>query len=103
MTIHEFDDDQNIFDIGVWENEGGALHRFSMHHHYGRRIERNGSWTVYHVYTGLAAELGKRATTGLNETTATRMMLSLNAHNVERRRAARIDRLLVDSPPTDLP
>ena len=90
MTIPEFNKDQNTIDIAVWENEGGALHRFSMHHHYGRRIERDGSWTVYHVYTGLPAEMGRHATTGLNETTATQMMLSLNANNVERRRTARI-------------
>ncbi|MBZ9656316.1 hypothetical protein [Phyllobacterium lublinensis] len=102
MTNPEFNNDQNIIDIGVWENEGGAIHRFSMHHHYGRRIERNGSWSVYHVYTGCPAELGRRATTGLNETTATRMMLSLNANNIERRRAARINLMLIDSPRTDL-
>ncbi|MEK1888703.1 MAG: hypothetical protein AAAB35_14265 [Phyllobacterium sp.] len=103
MTIHEFDNDLNIIDIGVWENEGGALHRFSMHHHYGRRIEKNGSWTVYHVYTGLPAEMGKHATTGLNETTATSMMLSLNSNNAERRRVSRVKRALIDTPPTDFP
>lgn len=89
MTIPELNKDLNSIDIAVWENEGGAPHRFSMHHHYGRRIEPNGSWTVYHVYTGLPAEMGNYATTGLNEISATRMMLSLNANNVERRQAAR--------------
>ncbi|MEK1888591.1 MAG: hypothetical protein AAAB35_13695 [Phyllobacterium sp.] len=79
LTFHEFDNDLNIIDIVVWENEGGTLHDFSMHHNYGRRVERNGYWKVYHVYTGLPAEMGKHATTGLNETTATSMMLSLNA------------------------
>ncbi|PSH70265.1 hypothetical protein CU102_04065 [Phyllobacterium brassicacearum] len=103
LTIYEFDNDENAIDIGVWENEGGALHRFSMHHHYGRRIEPNRSWTVYHVYTGLPADMGKHSTTGLNETTATAMMISLNANNAERRRAARIKRKLIDTPPVSLP
>ncbi|UXN66234.1 hypothetical protein N8E89_23935 (plasmid) [Phyllobacterium sp. A18/5-2] len=67
MTIYEFDNDQNAIDIGVWENEGGALHRFGMHHHYGRRIEPKRSWTVYHVYTGVSADLGKRSTTDLTK------------------------------------
>jgi hypothetical protein len=103
LTIYEFDNDQNAIDIGVWENEGGAFHRFSMHHHYGRRIEPNRSWTVYHVYTGLPADMGEHSTTGLNETTATWMMLSLNANNVERRRATRLNPELIDTLPVGLP
>jgi hypothetical protein len=103
LTIYEIDNDEHAIDIGVWENEGGALHHFNMHHHYGRRIEPNRSWTVYHVYTGLPADLGKRSTTGLNEVTATSMMMSLNAKNVERRRAARIKLALIDTPPVGLP
>lgn len=103
MTISEINNDQNAIDIGVWENEGGALGRFSMHHHYGRRIEPNRSWTVYHVYTGLPADIGEHSTTGLNETTATSMMISLNAKNVERRRTARIKLALIDTPPVSLP
>ncbi len=98
MTIHDVDNDQDPIDIGVWENEGGALHRSSMHHHYGRRIELNRSWTVYHVYTGVPADLGKRSTTGLNERTATSIMRSLNAKNATRR-AAGIKLALIDTRP----
>ena len=36
LTIYEFDNDQNAIDMGVWENEGGMLYLFSMHHDYGR-------------------------------------------------------------------
>ncbi len=39
-------ENRDALDIGVWENEGGALDRSSMHHHYGRRIEPDGSWTI---------------------------------------------------------
>ena len=76
--------------IGRWENEGGALGRESMHHHsgdhhYGRRIEADRSWTVYHVFTGVPAHVDGDAMTGLSRSAATNGMLSLNLRNVERR------------------
>lgn len=71
--------------IGVWENEGGALAHDSMDHHYGRRVEADRSWTVYHVFTGVAAHTDGKAMTGLSRRDATRTMLSLNLRNAERR------------------
>jgi hypothetical protein len=41
--------------IEIWENEGGASGRDSMDHLFGRRIEADRSWTVYHVFTGIPA------------------------------------------------
>jgi hypothetical protein len=72
--------------ISVWENEGGALGHDSMHHQYGRRIEADRSWTVYHVFTGIPGRFGGDAMTGLSRLDATRGMLRLNLRNVERRR-----------------
>ena len=46
---------RNILAVGVWENEGGAPGRDSLDRQYGRRIEADRSWTVYHVFTGAPA------------------------------------------------
>lgn len=75
--------------IEVWENEGGALAADDMHHHYGRRIELDRSWTVYHVFTGVPAASGSRAMSGPSETDATTTMICLNARNAQRRNTAR--------------
>ena len=75
-------------DLSVWENEGGASDRHDMNHHYDRRIELDGSWTIYHVFTGAPADMGSRTMAGLGETDATSTMIILNAHNAKRRKAA---------------
>jgi hypothetical protein len=72
--------------ISVWENEGGAPGQDSMHHQYGRRIEADRSWTIYHVFTGIPARFGGDAMTGLSRLDATSGMLCLNLRNAERRR-----------------
>lgn len=72
---------RNAASIDVWENEGGATGRDSMHHQYGRRIEADRSWTVYHVFTGIPAHAGGAAMIGLSRSDATNAMLSLNRRN----------------------
>jgi hypothetical protein len=57
-----------------------------MHHHYGRRIEADRSWTIYHVFTGIPARFGGDAMTGLSRLDATSGMLRLNLRNAECRR-----------------
>ena len=74
-------------DISVWENEGGALDRSNMNHHYGRRREPDKSWTIYHVFTGTPAEVSGRPMIGLSERAATTTMILLNIRNTERRSA----------------
>ncbi|WP_036242319.1 hypothetical protein [Mesorhizobium sp. STM 4661] len=59
-----------------------------MSHDYGRRMEMNRSWTIYHVFTGVPAEVGARSMVGLSKVDATTGMLFLNSHNVERRRTS---------------
>lgn len=77
---------QYAYDLGVWENEGGSLNRARATHEYGRRVEPNRSWTVYHVFSGVPADIGPRPMVGLTEKYATSVMLLLNARNAERRR-----------------
>ncbi|HWK64232.1 MAG TPA: hypothetical protein VNS34_04790 [Rhizobiaceae bacterium] len=52
---------------------------------YGRRVEMDRSWTVYHVFTGVPADLGSGAMTGLNREDATDKMMSLNRRSDLRR------------------
>lgn len=70
--------------LANWENEGGAHSPFSRGHQYGRRIEADRSWTVYHVFTGVPARSGGDAMTGLSRSDATHSMLSLNQRSTGR-------------------
>lgn len=65
----------------ICENEGGASGRDSMDHLYGRRVERDGSWSIYHVFTGAPAVILGRRMTGMSRSSATCCMLSLNRRN----------------------
>jgi hypothetical protein len=69
---------RNIFSIGVWENEGGAPACDCPDGQYGRRMEADRSWTVYHVFTGVPARQDGRTMSGLNRTEATDGILTLN-------------------------
>ena len=71
--------------VDIWENEGGAPAQDSMDHQYGRRIERDGSWSIYHVFTGVPAKVHDRSMIGLSRSHATAGMLSLNRRNEGRR------------------
>jgi hypothetical protein len=86
-------ENRDAVDISNWENEGGASDRYDMNHHYGRRIELDGSWTIYHVFTGAPADVGRRPTTGLSKTEATTRMIILNAHNAKKRKAASLQQM----------
>lgn len=76
--------------IAIWGNEGGAPAQDSMDHQYGRRIEWDGSWSIYHVFTGIPAEIQGYSMTGLSRFNATEGMLSLNHRNEGRRRERRL-------------
>lgn len=45
---------------------------------YARRIEKNGTWTVFDAFTGHPAEVGSRQTTGLQKHDAEEMVEILN-------------------------
>lgn len=86
MTSHEI---QPHTLAGACEPYGSeaVCHDFT-HHQYGRRIERDGSWSVYHVFTGIPAKIQGHALTGLTHSRATEGMLSLNRRNDARRHYA---------------
>ena len=82
--------ERHAFAVAVWENEGGAPEQDSMDHEYGRRIERDGSRSIYHVFTGVPAEIQGYSMTGLSRSNATEGMLSLNRRNEGGRRERRL-------------
>ena len=91
----ETEPDRHALAVAVWENEGGAPAQDSMDHQYGRRVEGDGSWSVYHVFTGAPAEIQGRRMTGMSRTSATQDMLSLNRRNEGRRHKRK---LMADNP-----
>ncbi|MER8957362.1 hypothetical protein [Mesorhizobium sp. M0701] len=84
---NETDRQRNTAGLAAWENEGGASARDFADRQYGRRVEADRSWTVYHVFSGIPALIDGGAMTGLSRSDATRSMLSLNHRNAEHRRA----------------
>jgi hypothetical protein len=64
--------------IDTWENEGGAPGCEPVDGQFGRRIEPDRSWTIYHVFTGVPARVGGDAMVGLSRSDATDGMMSLN-------------------------
>ena len=74
---------RNTTAIAIWEKEGGAPDRDLTNHLYGRRVEVDRSWTVYHVFTGVAARVGNDDLIGLSRSQATSSMMSLNLRNAE--------------------
>ena len=77
---------RRAYAIGVWENEGGAPAPDTPDDQFGRRVEVDRSWTIYHVFTGVPARVDGMAMTDLSRAAATDGMLSLNLCNVERRK-----------------
>jgi len=59
-------------------------------HHYGRRVEADRTWTVYHVFTGVPADAGCGAMTGLSRADATDRMVSLNRYAAALHRRTRV-------------
>lgn len=88
--IDETEPDRLALAVAIWENEGGAPAQDLMDHQYGRRVERDGSWSIYHVFTGVPAEIQGSSMTGLSQSNATKGMLSLNRRNEGRRRERRL-------------
>jgi hypothetical protein len=88
MNIHNTETERvrDVIALGAWENEGGAPGRHCMDHQYGRRVEADRSWTVYHVFTGVPAHTNGQVMTGLSRLDATDGMLSLNRRKEGRHR-----------------
>src|SRR4051794_38452744 len=91
MNTHSNEPSKNpdAFYLNAREREGPALNCENIHSHYGRRIEPDKSWTIYHVFSGVPANIGGRKMTELGEKEATARMLSLNASNTQKRKSAK--------------
>jgi hypothetical protein len=67
-------------DIQAWENEGGAI--AVVHgqdwYRFGKRIESDGTWTIYHVFSGVPAKLGTWKMNGLKAPVAERALHIIN-------------------------
>ena len=69
MKTRSSDDEQmrEVLAIDVWENEGGAPVGEQMVIQYGRRIEADRTWTIYHVFTGVPAVINGKLMTGMSD------------------------------------
>jgi hypothetical protein len=83
---NETEPDRRALVISVWENEGGARGPDTPDGQFGRRVEMDRSWTIYHVFTGIPARVDGSALTDLSRSAATDGMLWLNLRNVKRRK-----------------
>jgi hypothetical protein len=77
-------------DLEKWDDDGGAPARDSIYSEYGRRVEVDGSWTIYHVFTGLPAIIGGRLMKGMSAPESMNQMVETNASNHQLRRKATI-------------
>jgi hypothetical protein len=78
--------DRRALALSVWENEGGSRAPDTPDGQFGRRVEMDRSWTIYHVFTGIPARVDGSALTDLSRSAAPDGMLSLNLRNVKRRK-----------------
>ena len=78
--------DRRALAISVWENEGGARASDTPNDQFGRRVEMDRSWTIYHVFTSVPARVDGSALSGLSRSAATQGVLSLNLRTVKRQK-----------------
>jgi hypothetical protein len=71
---------------GCSQSDGGLSAYVFRDRQYGRRVEADHSWTVYHVFTGIPAHVDGAPMVGLTRAHATKSMLDLNRRNVEARK-----------------
>jgi hypothetical protein len=71
--------------LANWDDEGGAPRQDSMQSEYGKRVEADGSWTIYHVFTGGLATIDGDLMQGMNAHDAQEQMTRTNADNSLRR------------------
>ncbi|WP_150497784.1 hypothetical protein [Roseibium aquae] len=70
-----------------WGDEGGAPAQDSMHSEYGKRIETDGTWTIYHVFSGGPATIGGDLMQGMTLKDTLDQMQRAKFRNCERRAA----------------
>lgn len=65
-------------ELGVWDDLSAAANLPDSEGYLGRRIEADGSWTMYHVFTGVPARINSRIMVGLTKAQATATMVRRN-------------------------
>jgi hypothetical protein len=83
--MNDYETGQNVLADARQESRSEAVCHDSMDHQYGRRVERDGSWSIYHVFSGTPAHIHGHSLTGLSRGRATEGMLALNRRNEARR------------------
>ncbi|MDF8357433.1 hypothetical protein [Ensifer adhaerens] len=69
---------KNEIVIARWQRDGGAPGNLGKLYQYGRRVEGDGSWTIYHVFTGVPAHIDSWTMTGLDQQLASDVLHILN-------------------------
>jgi len=62
-----------------WDDDGGAPGPYAMYCEYGRRIESDGSWTIYDVCTGFPAEIGGHLMKAMNAADSMSQLMQINS------------------------
>lgn len=70
--------EEHAFVISEWESEGGAPNRSEQLGQYGRRFDGDGTYSIYHLFTGKTAEIGTWKMEGLSPKNAARALRILN-------------------------
>src|SRR3984885_5460069 len=83
---NEAERDRRALAISVWENEGGSRAPDTPDGQFGRRVEMDRSWTIYHVFTGIPARVDGSALTDLSRSAGAEGRFSLHLRNVKRRK-----------------
>lgn len=82
---HEPGRDAAAIAISLGKEDGATGGDVRMDDYFGRRIEEDRTWTIYHVYTGVPASSDGCDMIGMSRMDATHGMQVLNTRNSERR------------------
>jgi hypothetical protein len=80
---NETEPDRRALAISVWENEGGVRAPGTPDGQFGRRVEMDRSWTIYHVLTGIPARVDGAALTDLSRQSSQRQASERPEHPAE--------------------
>jgi hypothetical protein len=65
--------------INYWEAKGGEPNRTGELYQYGRRFDGEGTYTIYHVFSGEPATIGAWRMNGISPKNAARALHILNS------------------------
>lgn len=68
--------------LAEWDAEGGAQPAMPRYGQYGRRIEADGTWTIYEVFTGREARQRGLRPSGLTKEEALDRLIRFSANGI---------------------